>query len=110
MYLKTFGACLGLSIITSFVAQVGFDLFANIWLSLWSADMNNVGPNSTVDTELAEMRVGVYGGIGGAQSKSKKIITINIFNELMSLDIQYTVSTKSKYTLASKASTHKNKH
>ena len=72
MYLKSFGVCLCLTLLASFMAQVGFDLFANIWLSRWSADVNNVGPNGTVDSDLANMRVGVYGGIGGAQSKYSK--------------------------------------
>ena len=31
--------------------------------------MSAVGPNATVDTDLANLRVGVYGAIGGAQSK-----------------------------------------
>ena len=32
--------------------------------------MSAVGHNATVDTDLANMRVGVYGAIGAAQSKS----------------------------------------
>ena len=72
MYMKTFGFTLTVCIIASFIGQVGFDLFSNIWLSLWSEDMSAVGPNATVDTDLANLRVGVYGGIGGAQSKYPK--------------------------------------
>ena len=37
--------------------------------------MSAVGPNSTVDTDLANLRVGVYGAIGGAQGKYPKKVS-----------------------------------
>ena len=42
--------------------------------------MSTVGPNGTVDTDLANMRVGVYGGIGGAQGKNNtQQTTVHLF-------------------------------
>ena len=75
MYMKSFGFICTICIIASFIGQVGFDLFSNIWLSLWSGDMSAVGPNATVDTDLANLRVGVYGAIGGAQGKYPKKVS-----------------------------------
>ena len=69
LYLRSFGTLCGISILVSFIGQIGFDLLANIWLSLWSNDMSAIEPNATVDTKLANLRVGVYGAVGGAQSK-----------------------------------------
>ena len=37
--------------------------------------MSAVGPNATVDTDLANLRVGVYGAIGGAQGKYPKKVS-----------------------------------
>ena len=78
MYMKSFGFICTVCIIASFIGQVGFDLFSNIWLSLWSGDMSAVGPNATVDTDLANLRVGVYGAIGGAQGKYPKKVSAMI--------------------------------
>ena len=38
----------------------------NIWLSVWSGD---TPVNGTSDRELLNLRLGVYGGLGVAQSK-----------------------------------------
>ncbi len=66
LYLRSFGFVCMVCILVCFAGQVGFDLSSNIWLSLWSNDMSAEGTNATVmDPDL---RVAVYGVIGGAQS------------------------------------------
>ena len=44
---------------------VASQCFTNIWLSWWSTDPPPV--NGTQDTELRDLRLGVYGGLGLVQ-------------------------------------------
>ena len=45
-------------------------IFTNIWLSDWSND-NPYNANGTYDRELADYRLGVYGGLGAAQGTTQ---------------------------------------
>ena len=49
-----------------------FKIFTNIWLSDWSND-NPYDANGTYDRELADYRLGVYGGLGAAQGRHQTI-------------------------------------
>ena len=68
-YAKPLGLMTSIVVLVSFMCQVAAELGANIWLSEWSLDGERETENGTVDDDLVNLRVGVYGGIGGAQSK-----------------------------------------
>ena len=65
-YMRAMGIPIALLIaflsILNYTASVG----ANLWLSDWS---NDVPVNGTVDPKQRDLRLGVYGALGLAQSK-----------------------------------------
>ncbi len=73
MYIKSLGVIATAVILMSFSSQLACDLGGNIWLSLWSQDMDS-SSNHTMDPSE---RVGVYGGIGAVQSKQFSIFQID---------------------------------
>ncbi len=68
-YLKSFGIGMTVIIVVAYICQLASDLGGNIWLAEWSLDVDRINNNESVDPNLMNIRVGVYGGIGGAQSK-----------------------------------------
>ncbi len=68
-YLRTFGLGTVIVVIMAYTCQLAADVGGNIWLSEWSLDMDRLTANETLDESLIDLRVGVYGGIGLAQSK-----------------------------------------
>ena len=72
-YIKSLGFTTTMVVLIAYVAQLASDLGGNIWLSKWSQDIKRLGPNGT-DEGLLKLRLGVYGGIGAAQSMFNYII------------------------------------
>lgn len=50
--------------------QCSVQVLTSIWLSLWSEDRP---VNGTMDRDLIDLRLGVYGGLGVAQSTSCRV-------------------------------------
>ncbi|GFR18764.1 multidrug resistance-associated protein 1, partial [Trichonephila clavata] len=65
---------LAFSFILGFAAYKAFEIGSNVWLSKWSSDPPL--PDGTQDIPLRNLRMGVYGLIGLAQSLSTLIATI----------------------------------
>ena len=63
-YVKAMSSAALVWMAIGYITQVATDLGSNIWLSKWSEDTSN--PDGAMNPNV---RVGVYGGIGGAQSK-----------------------------------------
>ena len=76
MYVKSLGSTASIVILVAFFCQLSCDLAGNIWLSDWSQDMESTS-NNTMDPNE---RVGVYGGIGAAQSEYLTFFVISIFH------------------------------
>ena len=55
------------------VAQIA----TNIWLSAWSSDVP--ASSGSQDVSQRNVRLGVYGGLGGVQGESWKIMLYNLF-------------------------------
>jgi hypothetical protein len=66
-YLKAVGPTLSLTILAFYVLNNASSVGYNIWLSKWSDDASN--PNLTYDAAQRDMRLGVYGALGGAQGR-----------------------------------------
>ncbi len=66
-YFKSFGAGIIITVLVACAFQLASDLGGNIWLAEWSQDEERITINESVDPNLANIRVGVYGGIGAAQ-------------------------------------------
>ena len=70
VYLKSLGTFMPILVAVTLFIQMASDLGSNIWLSEWSKDDTRYGPNETMDPNLPNVRVGVYGGLGGTSGKS----------------------------------------
>lgn len=46
--------------------QAGFSLGSSLWLSAWSND--SLDPEAALDTDLRDLRLGIYGSLGGGES------------------------------------------
>ncbi|KAI0215965.1 Multidrug resistance-associated protein 1 [Lamellibrachia satsuma] len=65
-YLRACGYVFWPGIIVWCLLFIASQTTTNIWLSMWSND--KPGPNGTVDTNLRDLRLGVYGGLGALQA------------------------------------------
>uniref|UniRef100_A0AAG5CWE8 ABC-type glutathione-S-conjugate transporter n=1 Tax=Anopheles atroparvus TaxID=41427 RepID=A0AAG5CWE8_ANOAO len=70
-YFKGIGLWLGFWSIFFSVINQGTSIYANIWLTDWSED-----PEAATDNSVRDMYLGVYGGLGGAQSIALLIASI----------------------------------
>ncbi len=52
------------------------EVASNIWLSEWTNDP--VSSNGTQDITLRDLRLGVYGALGGAQGNTQNSVSSNI--------------------------------
>ena len=50
-----------------YVLYIASQIATNIWLSAWSSDVPL--PDGTQDTDQRNLRLGVYGGLGGVQGR-----------------------------------------
>lgn len=53
--------------ILCYILQTGFSLGSSLWLSAWSNDA--LDPDKALDPHLRDVRLGVYGGLGGGESE-----------------------------------------
>ena len=67
IYLKSCGVLMSVVTIVFYIIYVATQVGTNIWLSEWSNDQPE--PDGTQDTALRDLRLGVYGGLGGGQGK-----------------------------------------
>ncbi|CAM1327899.1 ABCC2 (predicted) [Pycnogonum litorale] len=65
-YIKTVGCSTFVGIIFCWIVAEGFYTASNVWLSAWSMDPSPI--NGTIDTELRDLRLGIYGVFGVAQA------------------------------------------
>ena len=65
IYLKACGFLMCVVTVIFYIFYVATQIGTNIWLSEWSNDQPE--PDGTQDTELRDLRLGVYGGLGGGQ-------------------------------------------
>uniref|UniRef100_A0A182NES5 ABC-type glutathione-S-conjugate transporter n=1 Tax=Anopheles dirus TaxID=7168 RepID=A0A182NES5_9DIPT len=72
-YFKGIGLWLGFWSIFFSVINQGASIYANIWLTDWSED-----PEAATDNSVRDMYLGVYGGLGGAQSIALLIASITL--------------------------------
>ena len=68
-YLQACGYVFWPGIIVWCLMYIASQTSTNIWLSVWSDD--KLGSNGTVDTNLRDLRLGVYGGLGAVQGMSR---------------------------------------
>ena len=54
-----------------YIIYVATQVGTNIWLSEWSNDKPE--PDGTQDTALRDLRLGVYGALGGGQGNFKTV-------------------------------------
>ncbi|XP_071043193.1 multidrug resistance-associated protein 1 isoform X2 [Parasteatoda tepidariorum] len=64
-YMKSYGYWNTFWTILSYTLSTAFSLGSSLWLSAWSADATD--PVKSVDTKLRDLRLGVYGGLGGGE-------------------------------------------
>ncbi|XP_040171084.1 multidrug resistance-associated protein 1-like isoform X2 [Anopheles arabiensis] len=72
-YFKGIGLWLGFWSIFFSVINQGASIYANIWLTDWSED-----PEAATDPSVRDMYLGVYGGLGGAQSIALLIASVTL--------------------------------
>ena len=72
-YLKACGLIFTITTLVSYLWYLVAQTAANIWLSEWSNDQYAL--NDTHDIKLRNLRLAVYGGLGGAQGKCMEINT-----------------------------------
>ncbi|ELT99905.1 hypothetical protein CAPTEDRAFT_158862 [Capitella teleta] len=65
-YFKAYGGCLFTSTMWWYLMYLATQTGSNIWLSMWSNDPPSA--NGTQDTQLRDLRLGVYGGLGLIQA------------------------------------------
>ncbi|HEY6437467.1 MAG TPA: ATP-binding cassette domain-containing protein, partial [Ignavibacteriaceae bacterium] len=61
-YIRMIGLAFGIIIMFSFIASNVAQVLSGLWLSEWSNDA--LDPNKIYDTNLRDLRLGVYAGIG----------------------------------------------
>ena len=66
-YLRACGYVFWPGVIAWWLLFVCTSAVTNIWLSMWSNDVPT--GNVTVDNNLSDLRLGVYGGLGVIQGK-----------------------------------------
>jgi ABC-type multidrug transport system fused ATPase/permease subunit len=66
-YFRAYGACLFFTTLAWYLIYLAAQTGSNIWLSMWSSDPPPEG-NATQDTSLRDLRLGVYGALGGVQA------------------------------------------
>ena len=71
-YIRACGVPTFILALCSYVVYLASQIGTNIWLSLWSGDQPTA--NGTQDLALRDLRLGVYGGMGGVQGKLPKAI------------------------------------
>ena len=62
-YFRALSGAVVLGTFIFYVGYIGISVGTNIWLSVWSQDPV---VNGTQDASLTSLRLGVYGGLGGA--------------------------------------------
>jgi ATP-binding cassette subfamily C (CFTR/MRP) protein 1 len=65
-YIRMIGPAFGTIIIFSFIASNTAQVLSGLWLSEWSNDA--LDPNKTYDTNLRDLRLEVYAGIGSFEA------------------------------------------
>ncbi|GFY69160.1 multidrug resistance-associated protein 1 [Trichonephila inaurata madagascariensis] len=64
-YIRSYGYWNFFYIVVGFTLLNGFSVGSSLWLSVWSNDSLN--PDSASDTHLRDLRLGVYGALGGGE-------------------------------------------
>uniref|UniRef100_T1JBD6 ABC-type glutathione-S-conjugate transporter n=1 Tax=Strigamia maritima TaxID=126957 RepID=T1JBD6_STRMM len=64
-YIKSIGLCLFIISFAVLAVAWALSVGSNIWLSIWSGDKPN--PDGTQDTDLRDLRLGVYGSLAFGQ-------------------------------------------
>ncbi|GFQ80003.1 multidrug resistance-associated protein 1 [Trichonephila clavata] len=64
-YIKSYGYWNFFYIVVGFTFLNAFSVGSSLWLSVWSNDSLN--PDSASDTHLRDLRLGVYGALGGGE-------------------------------------------
>ena len=75
-YLKKIGIWSLIAVFMSDVALSGLNFGSSLWLSAWSDD--SLDPINRFDDSLRNLRLGVYGALGGGQTIFTLIATISI--------------------------------
>ncbi|XP_023209485.1 multidrug resistance-associated protein 1-like [Centruroides sculpturatus] len=65
-YFRTLGYCGIFITVISYAISSSFNIATNVWLSLWSNDASD--PEKRYDTNLRDLRLGVYGGLGASET------------------------------------------
>lgn len=72
-YVKSVGVLLSILTTMFYILYNAANLYSNIWLSEWSNDAtkyqmsSNDSNETTVDTDMRNLRLGVYGALGFVQ-------------------------------------------
>ncbi|XP_013411118.1 multidrug resistance-associated protein 1 [Lingula anatina] len=74
-YMKALGMVAFFTTVFSYIGFVGCMIGSNIWLNIWS---NDQVINNTQDRALTDLRLGVYGALGGGQALFVLIESLSI--------------------------------